>query len=109
MTQLIPPESLLVGGPIQDNLEKVKTANPIPYISKEVSIPPFLIMHGEEDPLVPYNQSELLYNALRIFEHDAIMYKIKGAGHGSDHFWQKEVTDIVQQFFDQHLKKQIEE
>ncbi|MFB9759156.1 prolyl oligopeptidase family serine peptidase [Ectobacillus funiculus] len=99
------PESLFIGGPIQENKEKVQLANPISYISKDVNIPPFLIMHGDEDELVPYNQSELLFTALQNNGHNAIMYQLKGAGHGTDDFWQKHVLDIVRNFFDEHLKQ----
>ena len=57
------PESRLVGGPIQENREAVVRANPISYITFDD--PPFLIMHGDQDQLVPPNQSELLYHALQ--------------------------------------------
>ena len=56
------PESKFIGGPIQEQKELVAKANPITYVSKED--PPFLIMHGEVDQAVPYNQSELLQAAL---------------------------------------------
>ncbi|WP_342047056.1 alpha/beta hydrolase family protein [Bacillus sp. OTU530] len=62
------------------------------------------IMHGDEDELVLYNQSELLFTALQNNGHNAIMYQLKGAGHGTDDFWQKRVLDIVRNFFDKHLK-----
>ncbi|MEJ2704593.1 MAG: alpha/beta hydrolase fold domain-containing protein [Sedimentisphaerales bacterium] len=47
------PESLLVGGPIQKEPYKslVKKADPITYVTKDD--PPFLIMHGDKDMLVP--------------------------------------------------------
>ena len=57
------PESRLIGGAIQENVEKVGRANPIKYVTKDA--PPFLIVHGEQDPLVPCHQSELLYEALK--------------------------------------------
>jgi len=42
------PESLLIGGVLQDNKDKVAKANPITYITK--TSPPFLICHGDADP-----------------------------------------------------------
>jgi acetyl esterase/lipase len=45
------PESSLIGGPIQDNKDKCELANPITYI--DANDPPFLILHGDADPLVP--------------------------------------------------------
>ena len=46
------PESLLIGGAIQENPNKVATANPITYISTDD--PAFLIVHGTKDPLVSF-------------------------------------------------------
>ncbi|MGE5859908.1 MAG: prolyl oligopeptidase family serine peptidase [Ignavibacteria bacterium] len=57
------PESSLLGGPIQDNKDKCALANPITYIDS--NDPPFLILHGDADPLVPHCNSELLFNALQ--------------------------------------------
>ncbi|WP_237389642.1 alpha/beta hydrolase [Bacillus sp. USDA818B3_A] len=95
------PESMLIGGPIQENEEKVKKANPITYITPDD--PPFLIMHGDRDRRVPYNQSVLLYSALKKAHVEASMYKIQGAGHGG--FARPVILNTVQAFFDDHLKK----
>lgn len=96
------PESKLVGGAIQENKEKVARANPITYVSKDD--PPFLIVHGDKDPLVPIHQSELLDQALRL-KGVATMFKtVEGAGHG---FGQNaEVNELVDIFFDRHLQMQ---
>jgi dipeptidyl aminopeptidase/acylaminoacyl peptidase len=91
------PESFLVGGPLQENPEKAAQANPITYISKEKTLPPFLIMHGDRDALVPFNQSVLFYEALKAAGQNATFYKVRGAGHG-DGFWTPEVLDIVYKF-----------
>jgi len=96
------PESRLIGGAIQDNVEKVGRANPIKYVTKD--LPPFLIVHGEQDPLVPCHQSELLYEALKRTRSDVTFYKIAGAGHGSPEFNTGMMQAAVQAFFDQHLK-----
>jgi acetyl esterase/lipase len=45
------------------NKEKVARCNPITYVTSEA--PPFLIVHGNQDPLVPYGQSVLLVEALQ--------------------------------------------
>src|SRR5262249_2990270 len=74
------PESRLIGGAIQKNVEKVKRANPIQYVTKDA--PPFLIAHGERDPLVPCHQSELLHEALKRVGVEVTFHKIPGAGHG---------------------------
>lgn len=74
------PESRLIGGPIQENKDKVNSANPITYISK--TTPPFLIAHGTVDRLVPCHQSELLYEALNKAGIEVTLHKVEGGDHG---------------------------
>ena len=93
------PESQLVGGAIQENKERVAMANPITYVSKDD--PPFLIMHGDQDRLVPIHQSELLYEALTKIGVDAAFQRVKGAGHG---FGGAANQQLVRTFFARHLE-----
>lgn len=53
----------LLGGTIEENQELARSASPLTYIT--AADPPFLILHGDKDPLVPIVQSELLYAALK--------------------------------------------
>jgi acetyl esterase/lipase len=73
------PESRLVGCPIQTCPEAVQRANPITYVTRDD--PPMLILHGQQDLLVPHHQSELLYAALRGACRDVTFYSVPGAGH----------------------------
>ena len=75
------PESHLIGGAIQENKDAAAKANPITYIGKG-ALPPFLIMHGERDRTVPFNQSELLRDALHTAHADVTFRPVPGAGHG---------------------------
>ena len=45
------PEAQLIGGAILENRDKAAKANPIAYVTKDD--PPFLIVHGDADKLVP--------------------------------------------------------
>jgi acetyl esterase/lipase len=94
------PESKLIGGNIQDNPEKVAKANPITYITKDD--PPFLIIHGDKDPLVPHHQSELLEAALKKEGVPVSFYTVKGGGHGF--FQDPNVPKLTKEFFEKHLK-----
>lgn len=94
------PESQLIGGDIRDNLEKVARANPITYVTKDD--PPFLIVHGDSDPLVPHHQSELLETALRKAGVPVSFHTVKGAGHGG--FNDPNVPKLTREFFARHLK-----
>ena len=74
------PESLLLGGPIREHPDRVALANPITYVSE--NDPPFLIVHGDQDPLVPLGQSELLRDALRAAGVPVTLEVVEGGGHG---------------------------
>jgi acetyl esterase/lipase len=74
------PESLLLGGPIQAMTEAARQANPITYVSREA--PPFLLLHGRQDLLVPYHQSELLYHALRNAGAEVALVTLPNGQHG---------------------------
>ena len=94
------PESQLVGEPIQEHQDRVARANPVTYVSKDA--PPFLIVHGDKDPLVPYQQSVLLNDALEKVGVPVTFYKVEGGGHG----WFKDpkVPELTKVFLEQHLK-----
>lgn len=100
------PESLLVGGPIQQEPYRtlVIKANPITYVTKDD--PPFLIMHGDKDMLVPLHQSELLYDALKKAGVDATLHIVKGAGHGLQDGEEspQKLFETAAAFFEEHLK-----
>jgi acetyl esterase/lipase len=94
------PESELIGGAIQDNKAKTAKANPITYVTP--GDPPFLICHGDQDPLVPHHQSELLEAALKKAGVSVTFYTVKGAGHGR--FNDPKVPEMTREFLAKHLK-----
>lgn len=95
------PESKLIGGAIQDNKEKAERANPLKYISKDTA--PFLIFHGDKDPLVPVGQSTLLHEALKKAGIESALHVIPGAAHGPG-IGSPDTFEKINRFLDQHLK-----
>jgi len=95
------PESRLIGGAIQANRQQAAKANPITYVTKDA--PPFLIVHGDQDPLVPHHQSQLLFEALKQADVQVRFHTVKGGGHGSG-FGGPELNGIVEAFFASHLQ-----
>ena len=93
------PESRLVGGAIQENKDKAARANPITYLTKDA--PPFLIVHGSADPLVPHHQSELLDAALRQKGVAVTFYTVQGGGHGG--FTDPKVAELTREFLARYL------
>ncbi len=96
------PEAKLIGGAVMENKDKAARVNSITYVSKDD--PPFLIVHGDKDPTVPINQSQLLFEALKKAEVSAHFHTIHGAGHGGPGFAGKDIDEMVGAFFDERLK-----
>ena len=89
------PEAILIGGPIDENLDKCALANPITYI--DTNDPPFLILHGDADPLVPLCQSQLFFNALQKAKVPGQFVIVPGGQHGPglfDEKYYKMMTDF---------------
>lgn len=83
-------------------------ASPITYATPDD--PPFLILHGENDHLVPIEQSEILMAALQAVNVPVQLVRVNNAGHGffssggmiePTHF---ALAKLVLQFFIEHLK-----
>jgi acetyl esterase/lipase len=93
-------ESRLIGYTIKDHPDKAREASPITYVTKEC--PPFLIVHGDADPIVPYTQSVSLTAALKETGVPVTFYTVKGAKHGG--FRDPEVPVLTSAFFAKYLK-----
>ena len=94
------PESQLLGVPVAEIPALARKASPTTYVSKDD--PPFLIVHGDRDMTVPYQQSELLHEALTRAGVASELYIVKGAGHGG--FRDPAVPEKVRAFFLKTLK-----
>jgi acetyl esterase/lipase len=92
------PESQLVGGPIQQYPERVARANPITYVTN--TAPPFLVIHGDHDPLVPYHQSQILVAALQAAGVPVTFYTVIGGQHGN--FTDPAVAELTKSFLLAH-------
>lgn len=96
------PEAKLIGGAVQQNKDKARAANPIEYVTKDD--PPFLIVHGDQDPLVPVGQSEILADALKKAKVECELVVLKGAKHGGPEFNTADQFKKTLTFLDKHLK-----
>ena len=99
------PEGLLIGRlDVLENSELAQKTMPMNYLTKEKDTPPMLIMHGDVDDVVHFNQSCRLYNKLRELDKDVTMYKLIGSGHGTGGFESVESIDTVCDFVKKHLR-----
>ncbi len=93
-------ESKLLGGTVQENLEKAEAASPTTYVTK--NDPPFLIVHGDSDPVVSVTQSKVFQEKLTSTGVESELIIIEGGKHGP--FKSPEMLEKVKHFFDKHLK-----
>ena len=71
-----------------------------PDVTKFISgqTPPFLILHGDADTIIPVSQSQLLYEALTAAKIPAEFYIFEGAEHADAPFTQEETKQLILDF-----------
>jgi len=93
------PESLMLGGPILERQDMAKEASPITHVSAQD--PPFLIVHGDKDPVVIFSQSVKFEAALEAVGVSTALIKVAGGGHGKG--FGPAITGVVVDFLAQQL------
>jgi acetyl esterase/lipase len=96
------PYSRLIGAKLGQDKGKCDAVSPVHYVSKDD--PPFLILHGDRDALVPYAQSVELAELLTRAGVPVTLQRFPGAGHGGPAFGLPAVTQLMNAFFDKYLK-----
>jgi acetyl esterase/lipase len=77
-----------------NRLELARRMSPATYVRK--GLPPILALHGDADPLVPYEQSVNLTKAIRSAGGDAELITVPGGKHG---FTPQEMDALWPQIF----------
>lgn len=95
------PYSRLIGANLDDQA-KSEAVSPVHYVSKDN--PPFLILHGTADALVPFQQSVELADALKKAGVPVTLQPMPGSGHGGPAFGLKPVRELIVRFMDKYLK-----
>lgn len=77
--------------------------SPVTYLDACKKIPPTLIVHGDADEIVPYEQGTLMYE--KLYDAGAIvqMICIKDAPHEGS-FWSEELHQNIQSFIGEYIK-----
>lgn len=96
------PYSRLIDAKLGEDKAKCNAVSSVHYVSKDN--PPFLILHGDKDTLVPYAQSVELTELLSKAGVEVTLQRLPGAGHGGPAFTLPGVAKLVNAFFDKQLK-----
>jgi acetyl esterase/lipase len=90
--------SRLLGATMHDRPDLASEASPVRYVSPEA--PPFLLIHGDVDPVVPISQSRLLAERLQQAGATAQLLTVPGAGHAGPLFDAPPVRRAVLDFLE---------
>lgn len=93
------PLSLLLGGPATAKSALATQASPTTYVSS--TSPPFLIVHGAADTIVPTSQSQELADKLKAAGVPTELYILPGTGHDIE---KGANIELARQFFIKQLK-----
>ncbi|MFA1539308.1 alpha/beta hydrolase fold domain-containing protein [Actinomadura monticuli] len=78
-------EKMVVKKPFAENREVYAKASPVTYISEDA--PPFFVIHGSRDSLIPVAEARRFVERLRDVSRAPVVYaEMKGAQHGFDVF-----------------------
>jgi dipeptidyl aminopeptidase/acylaminoacyl peptidase len=94
----------LFGGAVTANIREARFASPADQVVPE-ELPPFLIMHGDQDRLVPEHQSEILYEKLKLAGANVQLVILPHSGHGYGWFKSRDNITRVYDFFDRCFAK----
>lgn len=91
------------GKPKEEQIKVLRELSPFAAVSRDT--PPTLIIHGDADPLVPYEQSERFIAKLAEYKVPHQLIRRKNAGHG----WPEMAKDhaLLADWFDKHLRPAV--
>lgn len=98
----VPALELLLGDRPENVPDLARLASPVFHVDKHD--PPLLMIHGDQDPQMPVNQSIELLGRYRELGRDGELRFIHGGAHGGPAFYDEERMDLVEKFFRRCLR-----
>lgn len=94
----VPALQLLLRDPPDKNPELAKLASPVTHVDGKD--PPLMLIHGDQDPQMPINQSHELTGAYQRAGSKVIFEVVHGGAHGGAGFYEPKMIQKVLQFLD---------
>ncbi|MDA0282266.1 MAG: alpha/beta hydrolase [Planctomycetota bacterium] len=98
----VPALQLLLGSQPEENLELAKLASPVFHVDR--NDPPLLLIHGDQDPQVPINQSHELHGRYKELGLSCQFEVIHGGAHGGPPFYDEARIELVDRFLSRHIR-----
>ncbi len=77
--------------------------SPLQILREGMALPPMLLLYGDADPVVPFDQGERMFDKLCSLGYDADFVRVTGAEHEGN-FWSQAVLDEIQTYIDARMK-----
>jgi acetyl esterase/lipase len=97
----VPALDLLLGGQPDAVPVLARLASPVFHVAH--GVPPLLLLHGDQDPQMPINQSLELLGAYQKVKAPVQLEVVHGAGHGGAMFYDAERLALVKSFLRHHF------
>jgi len=97
----LPARSSVAGQP-EDKPDLARLASPVSHVDSKD--PPLLLIHGDQDPQVPINQSHELHGAYKRNGLQVQFEVVHGGAHGGKGFFDEERVRVLKKFLDAHLQ-----
>lgn len=97
----VPALKLLLGDEPDNVPDLARLASPVFHVDEDD--PPLLLIHGDQDPQVPINQSHELHGKYE--EHKLLVQfeVVHGGEHGGEAFFDARRNELVREFLTKHL------
>jgi acetyl esterase/lipase len=102
----VPALILLLGGQPEDVPALARLASPVFHVDR--NDPPMLLLHGDQDPQMPINQSHELCGAYKKVNAPVQFEVVHGGAHGGPVFYDAERLAIVKDFLRLHFEAKAE-
>lgn len=94
----VPALQLLLGGKPTEKPELARLASPVRHV--DGSDPPLLLIHGDADPQMPFEQSRELQRAYEAVKRPVQFKAIPGGEHGGMEFYDEERMALMARFLE---------
>lgn len=98
----VPALEALLGGPLDETTEMARLASPVFHV--DADDPPLFLLHGDQDPQMPINQSHELHGVYKQHGLAAAFEVVHGSPHGGPAFYDAGRNATVGSFLDAHLR-----
>ncbi len=86
----------------EEGRKNLAAISPVNYVKPGRKLPPFLILHGDADPVVLYEDSEAFYHQLVENGFEADLVRVTDAPHEGN-FWSMQLLNIIFDFIEKQI------